>query len=66
MIMTHEKLEAIIEKVQEEETEVSASAIENFVYGDWSEGQDHLNWLDSASVAEIVSWVRASGFWEVE
>jgi hypothetical protein len=34
----------------------SAEEIEGFCCAEWSEGDEHQNWLDTAPAAEIGSW----------
>lgn len=39
--------------------ETSPHQVANFIDADWNEGQEHIDWLASASVLEIADWVIA-------
>ena len=64
--MTENKVLAVVSACQRRVPELADRQIREFIYADWPEGKAHLDWLEEASVAEITSWVLASGFWEVE
>ena len=55
--MDQHKLDQIINLVGRELPDATNRDIEAFVYADWPEGQEHLQWLRTAPVAEIVTWV---------
>lgn len=47
-----DKLEAITKLAN-----LPADQVEDFVLDDWKEGQEHQDWLNTASVKEIADWV---------
>ena len=55
------KLAAIVASVQTSRPMTEAQ-VRDYCLADWPEGQEHQDWLDSASVSEIADWVIA-GQW---
>lgn len=51
------KLNAVVAAVREQEPRIPDTAIEEYIEADWPEGEEHADWLGSASVAEIATWV---------
>ena len=51
--------DAITAIVRQELPEASSEDVEDLCLYDWPEGQDHLDWLNTASPTEIAHWVVA-------
>ena len=51
------KLTAIIASVQTSRPAMTEAQVRDYCLADWPEGQEHQDWLDSATVEEIASWV---------
>jgi hypothetical protein len=52
-----QKLREVVFIVQNNKPEMSWNQIEGFILADWSEGEEHQEWLDHASPKELVDWV---------
>ena len=57
-----EKLEAVVNVYSESEPNVSTADVEAYICGDWPEGQEHQDWIDSADPQEIADWIAADVF----
>ena len=58
--MDSEKL-AEVTRIMNQETDpaVTEEIVEAHVCGEWREGEDHQDWLDSASAREIADWLAS-------
>jgi len=61
-----EKLEAVANAYAEFEPNASTPDIEAYICADWNEGQEHQDWIDTASAAEIADWIAAGVFEDYE
>jgi len=57
-----ERLEAIVNAYAEFEPNVETATVEAYLLYDWSEGQEHQDWLDTADPQEIAEWIAATVF----
>lgn len=53
------KIAAIVAECQDFDSSFTTDTIEDFINADWPEGQEHLDWLESATAHEIADWVIA-------
>lgn len=54
--ITATKLTAVLELVNMEQPDVTADQLCGFICADWTEGDAHQDWLDTASPREIADW----------
>lgn len=52
------KLAEVVRLVNKE-IKMSGQDVEGFCTADWHEGQDHQDWLNTATAQEIADWVIA-------
>lgn len=60
--MDQDKLEQVIAAVLDSHylpLEITSADAKDFIMADWSEGDEHIEWLNTASVGAIVDWVIA-------
>ncbi len=51
------KLREVVFIVQNDMPQMSWNQIERFILANWSEGDEHQEWLDQSSPAVLVDWV---------
>ena len=55
-----EKLEKIVNLVNQEiDPKVTSDFVEQMICSDWNEGEERQDWINNASVREIVDWLAA-------
>jgi broad-specificity NMP kinase len=53
-----EKLEKVVNLVNREiDPRATNDVVEQMICADWNEGEEHQDWLNNASVREVVDWI---------
>ena len=52
-------IQAVVSSASGRQYSLTAEEVELFCTADWPEGQEHQDWLDTATPEEIADWVIA-------
>lgn len=57
--INNDTIQAVVNTDAGRQFKLTANEVESFCTADWPEGQEHQDWLDTATPEEIADWVIA-------